>query len=74
MTIRRADWEWRLRAGCALMACFCAGLLTDGLLRMKYVRSEPGVRDVASVRAAQARQHVGQRAERLAKSSDAIDL
>src|SRR6185295_2001952 len=42
-----ADWEWRIRAGCALMACFCAGLLADGLLRMKYVRAEPGVRDTA---------------------------
>jgi murein DD-endopeptidase MepM/ murein hydrolase activator NlpD len=52
MTTRR-DWDWRIRAGCALMACFCAGALADGLLRMKYVRSEPGVRDVATVRAAQ---------------------
>ena len=49
MTTRRADWEWRIRAGCALMACFCAGLLADGLLRMKYIRAEPGVRDVATV-------------------------
>jgi murein DD-endopeptidase MepM/ murein hydrolase activator NlpD len=53
MTTRRAEWEWRIRAGCALMACFCAGLLADGLLRMKYVRAEPGVRDVATVRPAQ---------------------
>lgn len=44
---RRSDWEWNIRAGCALMACFCAGLLIDGLLRMKYVRVEPGVRNVA---------------------------
>jgi murein DD-endopeptidase MepM/ murein hydrolase activator NlpD len=50
MTARRQEWEWRIRAGCALMACFCAGLLADGLLRMKYVRAEPGVRDVATVR------------------------
>jgi murein DD-endopeptidase MepM/ murein hydrolase activator NlpD len=52
MTAMR-DWDWRIRAGCALMACFCAGALTDGLLRMKYVRTEPGVRDVATVRAAE---------------------
>jgi murein DD-endopeptidase MepM/ murein hydrolase activator NlpD len=42
-------WDRRVRVGCALMACFCAGVLTDGLLRMKYVRREPGVRDVATV-------------------------
>jgi peptidoglycan LD-endopeptidase LytH len=52
MTMMRWDWERRIQAGCALMACFCAGALADGLLRMKYVRSEPGVRDVAVVRAA----------------------
>jgi murein DD-endopeptidase MepM/ murein hydrolase activator NlpD len=46
------DWDRRIRAGCALLACFCAGALADGLLRMKYVRVEPGVRDVAIVRAA----------------------
>ena len=50
MTTRRAQWERRVRVGCALMACFCAGLLADGLLRMRYVRVEPGVRDVATVR------------------------
>ena len=43
-------WDRRLRAGCALLACFCAGALTDGLLRMKYVRNEPGVRDVVTAR------------------------
>ena len=43
-------WDRRVRLGCALMACFCAGALADGLLRMKYVRSEPGVRDVSTVR------------------------
>jgi murein DD-endopeptidase MepM/ murein hydrolase activator NlpD len=43
-------WDRRLRLGCALLACFCAGALADGLLRMKYVRSEPGVHDVATVR------------------------
>jgi murein DD-endopeptidase MepM/ murein hydrolase activator NlpD len=43
-------WDRRVRLGCALLACFCAGALADGLLRMKYVRSEPGTRDVATVR------------------------
>jgi murein DD-endopeptidase MepM/ murein hydrolase activator NlpD len=43
-------WDRRVRVGCALMACVCTGALADGLLRMKYVRSEPGTRDVASVR------------------------
>jgi peptidoglycan LD-endopeptidase LytH len=43
-------WDRRVRLGCALLACFCTGALADGLLRMKYVRSEPGVRDVATVR------------------------
>jgi murein DD-endopeptidase MepM/ murein hydrolase activator NlpD len=43
-------WDRRVRLACALLACFCAGALTDGLLRMKYIRSEPGVRDVATVR------------------------
>jgi peptidoglycan LD-endopeptidase LytH len=52
MTTRGSLWEWRIRAGCALMACFCAGLLADGLLRMKYVRAEPGVRDVVNTRPA----------------------
>ena len=42
-------WDRRVRTGCALLACFCAGALADGLLRMKYVRNEPGVRDVATV-------------------------
>ena len=42
-------WDRRVRLGCALMACFCAGALADGLLRMKYVRSEPGIRDVTTV-------------------------
>ena len=42
-------WDRRIRVGCALLACFCAGALADGLLRMKYVRREPGVRDVATV-------------------------
>ena len=42
-------WDRRIRVGCALLACFCAGALADGLLRMKYVRREPGVRDVVSV-------------------------
>ena len=42
-------WDRRIRIGCALLACFCAGALADGLLRMKYVRREPGVRDVATV-------------------------
>jgi peptidoglycan LD-endopeptidase LytH len=41
-------WDRRIRIGCALLACFCAGALADGLLRMKYVRHEPGVRDVAT--------------------------
>jgi murein DD-endopeptidase MepM/ murein hydrolase activator NlpD len=36
-----------VRIGCALLACVCGGALGDGLLRMRYVRSEPGVRDVA---------------------------
>ena len=54
MTTPRWDWDRRMRVGCALMACFCAGALADGLLRMKYVRVEPGVRDVATVRAAAA--------------------
>jgi len=52
MTTQRRDWDWRIRAGCALMACFCAGALADGLLRMKYVRVEPGVRNVATAGAA----------------------
>jgi len=52
MTTPRWDWDRRMRVGCALMACFCAGALADGLLRMKYVRVEPGVRNVATVRAA----------------------
>ena len=43
-------WDRRVRMGCALLACFCSGALADGLLRMKYVRREPGVRDVATVR------------------------
>ena len=43
-------WDRRLRLGCAMLACFCAGALTDGLLRMKYVRNEPGVRDVVTAR------------------------
>ena len=42
-------WDRRIRIGCALLACVCAGALADGLLRMKYVRREPGVRDVVSV-------------------------
>ena len=42
-------WDRRIRVGCALLACFCAGALADGLLRMKYVRREPGVRDVVTV-------------------------
>jgi murein DD-endopeptidase MepM/ murein hydrolase activator NlpD len=41
-----ATWDRRVRVGCALLACACAGALGDGLLRMKYVRNEPGVRDV----------------------------
>ena len=41
-------WDRRIRIGCALLACVCAGALADGLLRMKYVRNEPGVRDVAT--------------------------
>ena len=41
-------WDRRVRIGCALLACVCAGALADGLLRMKYVRIEPGVRDVAT--------------------------
>ena len=52
MTTQRWDWDRRIRAACALMACFCAGALADGLLRMKYVRIEPGVRNVATVGAA----------------------
>jgi len=48
MTTQRWDWDRRIRAGCALMACFCAGALADGLLRMKYVRVEPGVHNVAT--------------------------
>jgi murein DD-endopeptidase MepM/ murein hydrolase activator NlpD len=43
-------WDRRVRLGCALLACFCAGALADGLLRMKYVRSEPGTRDVTIAR------------------------
>ena len=43
-------WDRRVRAGCALLACACAGALGDGLLRMKYVRAEPGTRDVAAAR------------------------
>jgi murein DD-endopeptidase MepM/ murein hydrolase activator NlpD len=39
-------WDRRVRVACALLACVCAGALLDGLLRMKYVRNEPGVRDV----------------------------
>jgi murein DD-endopeptidase MepM/ murein hydrolase activator NlpD len=42
-----AQWDRRVRIGCALLACACAGALGDGLLRMKYVRHEPGVRNVA---------------------------
>jgi murein DD-endopeptidase MepM/ murein hydrolase activator NlpD len=49
MTAIRWNWDKRIRAGCALMACFCAGALIDGLLRMKYVRAEPGVRNVATI-------------------------
>ena len=41
-------WDRRIRIGCALLACVCAGALADGLLRMKYVRNEPGVRTVAT--------------------------
>jgi len=41
-------WDRRVRIGCALLACVCAGALGDGLLRMRYVRSEPGVRDVVT--------------------------
>jgi len=41
-------WDRRVRIGCALLACVCAGALGDGLLRMKYVRREPGVRDVVT--------------------------
>lgn len=44
-------WDRRVRIGCALLACVCAGALGDGLLRMKYVGAEPGVRDVATARA-----------------------
>jgi murein DD-endopeptidase MepM/ murein hydrolase activator NlpD len=47
----RPAWDHRVRIGCALLACFCAGALADGLLRMKYVRAEPGVRDVGMARA-----------------------
>ena len=43
-------WDRRVRVGCALLACVCAGALGDGLLRMKYVRAEPGTRDVPTVR------------------------
>jgi peptidoglycan LD-endopeptidase LytH len=43
-------WDRRVRLGCALMASFCAGALADGLLRMKYIRAEPGTRDVAALR------------------------
>jgi len=43
-------WDRRVRLGCAFLACFCAGALADGLLRMKYVRAEPGTRDVSAVR------------------------
>jgi peptidoglycan LD-endopeptidase LytH len=42
----KVDWDRRVRIACALLAAACAGALGDGLLRMKYVRSEPGVRDV----------------------------
>jgi murein DD-endopeptidase MepM/ murein hydrolase activator NlpD len=42
-------WDRRVRIGCAVLACVCTGALGDGLLRMKYVRSEPGVRDVVSL-------------------------
>ena len=52
MTTQQSIWDRRIRAGCALMACFCAGALADGLLRMKYVRVEPGVRNVAMIGAA----------------------
>jgi peptidoglycan LD-endopeptidase LytH len=48
----RWDWDKRIRAACALMACFCAGALADGLLRMRYVGAEPGVRNVATYRRA----------------------
>ena len=41
-------WDRRVRIGSALLACACAGALGDGLLRMKYVRREPGVRDVVT--------------------------
>ena len=44
-------WDCRVRLGCALLACFCAGALADGLLRMKYVRAEPGTRDVVTAAA-----------------------
>jgi peptidoglycan LD-endopeptidase LytH len=39
-------WDRRVRTACALLACVCAGALIDGLLRMKYVRNEPGVRTI----------------------------
>lgn len=39
-------WDRRVRVSCALLACVCAGALIDGLLRMKYVRNEPGVRTI----------------------------
>jgi peptidoglycan LD-endopeptidase LytH len=42
-----AVWDRRVRIACALLACVCAGALADGLLRMKYVRNEPGVRNVS---------------------------
>jgi murein DD-endopeptidase MepM/ murein hydrolase activator NlpD len=45
----RSDWDRRVRTGCALLACVCAGALGDGLLRMKYIRTEPGVRNVTAV-------------------------
>ena len=40
-------WDRRVRTGCVVLAAFCAGALGDGLLRMKYVRTEPGVHNVA---------------------------
>jgi peptidoglycan LD-endopeptidase LytH len=39
-------WDRRVRSACALLACVCTGALIDGLLRMKYVRNEPGVRTI----------------------------
>jgi murein DD-endopeptidase MepM/ murein hydrolase activator NlpD len=48
-------WDRRVRGACALLACVCAGALIDGLLRMKYIRNEPGVRTIVQPSVASSR-------------------